>query len=135
FLSIPLFMLQKQNPTFFVSVFSRSSSDPCPPSCLPGTSIALANWRFGVDPLPTIPPPPTQLLPNSTGRIMDPDYRNPYTQQWNLGYAWQLNSYSVLEFDYTHILGLHESKTVNINPQLRLVANESSARPLSAAFA
>jgi hypothetical protein len=64
---------------------------------------------------------------------MDPDYRNPYTQQWNLGYSFQLNSYSVVEVEYTHVLGLHESKTVNINPQLRFI-NESTARPLSAAF-
>jgi hypothetical protein len=32
------------------------------------------------------------------------------------------------------VLALHESKTININPQLRFVANESSARPLTAAF-
>ena len=69
---------------------------------------------------------------------MDPDYRNPYTQQWNLGYAWQFNSYSVLEFDYVHVLALHESKTININPQRRLFldasGNEIASRPLSAAF-
>jgi len=138
FLNIPLFMIQQINPTIFVSVFSLSQSDPCPPSCVPGTNIALANWRFGVDPLPTIPPPPTQLPNNSTGRIMDPDYQNPLTQQWNAGYAWQLNSYSVLEFEYTHILGLHESKTVNINPTrfmfLDSAGNEISSRPLTAAL-
>ncbi|PYS37192.1 MAG: hypothetical protein DMF71_19030, partial [Acidobacteria bacterium] len=139
FLNIPLFMIQQQNPTIFVSVFSLSSSDPCPPSCVPGTNIALANWRFGVDPLPTIPPPPTQLLPNSTGRIIDPSYRNPYTQQWNIGYAHQLNSYSVLEVDFVHVLALRESKTLNVNPIRRLFldssGNEITSRPLTAAFA
>jgi hypothetical protein len=136
FLNIPLFMIQQQNPTIFVSVFSLSSSDTCPLRCVPGTNISLKDWRFGVDPLPTIPPPPTQLPPNSTGRIMDPDYRNPYTQQWNVGYSYQINSYSVLELDYVHVLALHESKTVNINPQLRLL-NESfgSSQPLDTAFA
>ncbi len=107
--------------------------------CVPGTNIALANWRFGVDPLPTIPPPPTQLLPNSTGRIMDPSYRNPYTQQWNIGYAHQLNSYSVLEVDFVHVLALRESKTLNVNPIRRLFldssGNEITSRPLTAAFA
>src|SRR5437867_3920789 len=139
FLNIPLFMIQQKNPTIFVSVFSLSSSDPCPPSCVPGTNIALADWRFGVDPLPTIPPPPTQLLPNSTGRIMDPSYRNPYTQQWNIGYAHQLNSYSVLEVDFVHVLALRESKTLNVNPIRRLFldssGNEITSRPLTAAFA
>ena len=70
---------------------------------------------------------------------MDPDYRNPYTQQWNMGYTFQLNSYSVLEFDYTHVLALHESKTLNINPTRRLLLDASgkeiTSRPLSAAFA
>src|SRR6059036_250726 len=37
---------------------------------------------------------------------MDPSYRNPYTQQWNIGYAHQLNSYSVLEVDFVHVLAL-----------------------------
>jgi Carboxypeptidase regulatory-like domain len=133
FLNIPLFMIQQINPTIFVSVFSIASGD-----LVPGTNIKLSNWRFGIDPLPTIPPPPTQLPDGSTGRIMDPDYQNPLTQQWNVGYAWALNSYSVLEFEYTHILGLHESKTVNINPTramfLDSAGNEITSRPLTAAL-
>src|SRR5213078_249388 len=56
-----------------------------------------------------------------------------------LGYAWQFNSYSVLEVDYTHVLALHESKTININPTRRLFldgsGNEITSRPLDAAFA
>ena len=133
FLNIPLFMIQQINPTIFVSVFSIASGD-----IVPGTGIKLSDWRFGIDPLPTIPPPPTQLPDGSTGRIMDPDYQNPFTQQWNLGYAWQFNSYSVLEFEFTHILGLHESKTININPTRAIFLNSSGAeitsRPLTAAL-
>ncbi len=134
FLNIPLFMIQQINPTIFATVFSIASGD-----VVPGTNILLSNWRFGVDPLPTIPPPQTQLAAGNTGRIMDPDYRNPSTQQWNLGYSFQLNSYSVLEFEYTHVLGLHESKTVNMNPTRRLfldaAGNEITSRPLTAALA
>lgn len=133
FLNIPLFMIQQANPTIFASVFSIASND-----LVPGTAIKLSNWRFGIDPLPTIPPPQTQLTAANTGRIMDPDYQNPYTQQWNLGYSFQFNNYSVLEVEYTHVLGLHESKTVNINPTrlffLDAGGNEISSRPLSAAF-
>ena len=143
FLNIPLFMIQQQNPTIFVSTFSISSADPCTPTnnagCVPGTNIALANWRFGVDPFPVIPPPPTQLPAGSTGRLMDPHYKNPYTQQWNIGYAHELNSYSVLEFDYVHVLALHESKTLNVNPirtfLLDANGNEITSRPLSGNFA
>jgi hypothetical protein len=143
FLNVPLFMIQQINPTIFATAFSIASGD-----VVPGTGILLSAWRFGVDPLPTIPAPQTQLAAGNTGRIMDPDYRNPYTQQWNLGYSWQLNSHSVLEVEYTHVLGLHESKTVNINPTLRMFcanggkvcglgdANgpEITARPLTAAL-
>ena len=133
FLNIPLFMIQQINPTIFAGVFSLGPND-----VVPGTGIVLNQWRFGIDPLPTIPPPQTQLLAGNTGRIMDPDYENPVTQQWNLGYAWQLNSYSVLEFEFTHILGLHESKTLNINPTRRMfldgAGNEIASRTLTAAF-
>jgi hypothetical protein len=134
FLNIPLFMIQQANPTIFTSVFSIASGD-----VVPGTNILLSNYRFGVDPLPTIPAPATQLAAGNTGRIMDPDYRNPYTQQWNLGYSFQFNSYSVLEVDFVHVLALHESKTININPTRRLFldgsGNEITSRPLDAAFA
>jgi outer membrane receptor protein involved in Fe transport len=134
FLNIPLFMIQQANPTIFTSVFSIASGD-----VVPGTGILLSNYRFGIDPLPIIPLPPTQLAAGNTGRIMDPNYRNPYTQQWNLGYSWQFNSYSVLEVDYVHVLALHESKTLNINPTRRLFldasGNEITSRPLDAAFA
>jgi hypothetical protein len=133
FLNIPLFMIQQANPTIFATAFSIASGD-----LVPGTAILLSNYRYGVDPLPTIPPPATQLASGATGRIMDPNYQNPYTQQWNLGYSWQFNSYSVLEVDYTHVLALHESKTLNINPTLRMFldasGNEITARPLTAAF-
>jgi hypothetical protein len=133
FLNIPLFMIQQANPTIFTSVFSIASGD-----LVPGTNILLSNWRFGIDPLPTIPPPTTALAAGNTGRVMDPNYRNPYTQQWNLGYAYQINSYSVLEVDYTHVLGLFESKTINMNPTRRLFlgANgaEITSRPLDADF-
>jgi hypothetical protein len=114
FLNIPLFMIQQARPTIFQTAFSIASGD-----LVPGTAILLSNWRFGIDPNPTIPPPSTQPVAGATGRLMDPNYQNPYTQQWNIGYAWQFNSYSVLEVDYTHVLALHESKTLNVNPTRR----------------
>ena len=133
FLNIPLFMIQQANPTIFASAFSIASSGPgdATADIVPGTGIRLSNWRFGIDPNPTIPPPQTQLLGNETGRIMDPDYRNPYTQQWNLGYAYQLNRNSVIEIEYVHTLGLHESKTLNINPRL---VSLGGARVLTSRF-
>src|SRR5438552_4287783 len=56
FLNIPLFMIQQANPAIFATAFSIASGD-----VVPGTGILLSNWRFGIDPLPTIPAPATQL--------------------------------------------------------------------------
>src|SRR4030095_8422733 len=80
FQNIPLFMEQQANPTIFQQVFTLND----PTQTVPGTGIALGNWRYGVDPMPTIDPPSAQLLPGSVGRLMDPNYRNPVTQEFNI---------------------------------------------------
>ena len=126
FENIPLFMIQQSNPTIYQGVFSITSGDE-----VPGTGILLSNWRYGVDPFPTLPPPSGQLAHGATGRLMNPDYRNPFTEQFNVGYQWAVNPNSVFEAEYVHTLGLHENKTVNINP----VDPVTGDRPLSAAFA
>ncbi len=57
-------------------------------------------------------------------------YRNPYSEQWNAGYTWAVNSITAVEVDYIHELAIHESKTININP----INVATGTRPLSAAF-
>ena len=133
FLNIPLFMIQQIHATLFAVTLSISSGGPGDATAdfVPGTGIRLSNWRFGIDPLPVNPPPPTQLPPGSTGRLMDPNYRNPYSQQWNTGYSYSFNASNVIEIDYVHGLALHESKTININPKR---VSLGGARPLDAAF-
>jgi outer membrane receptor protein involved in Fe transport len=143
FQNIPLFMIQQANDTIYQGVFSITS----PTDEVPGTGINLGSWRFGVDPFPAIPPPSGTLANGSTGRLMDPDYRNPVTEEFNLGYQWAATNNSVVEVEYVHVLGLHENKTVNINPTLITgidYPNPSdpdptvvvhTARPLSSAFA
>ena len=124
FINIPLFMMQQANPTIFATTYAISADGPgtsCDPSVcgVPGTGnpeIPLSSWRFGVDPLPVSPPPPTELPDGATGRLMDPNYRNPYSEQWNIGYTYGINSYSSFEVDYIHELGLHEANTFNFNP-------------------
>src|SRR5262245_8460804 len=80
FLNIPLFMLQQLNPTLFATVLSISSSGPGDTNAdfLPGTNLRLSKFRFGMDQLPGIPPPPTKFVGDEVGRLMDPNYRNPY---------------------------------------------------------
>src|SRR6266446_4244058 len=140
FQNIPLFMIQHARPTIYQGLFSLTT----PSDIVPGTGIALGDWRYGVDPNPTIPPPLTSLVDGATGRLMDPNYRNPVSQQFNFGYQWAVTHNSVIEVEYVHELGLHENKTVNINPTIATgIATDPAtgkqsviaARPLSAAFA
>jgi hypothetical protein len=105
-----------------------------PTDVVTGTGIPLGNWRYGVDPLPVVPPPSTQLAPGSVGRLIDPNYRNPETEEWNAGYSFAPTSSSVLEVDYTHVLGLHENKTINIDQRIPM-NGVCCVRPLDAAFA
>src|SRR5262249_16918417 len=72
----------------------------------------------GVDPMPTIPPASHDLATGATGRLMDPNYRNPVTEEWNAGYAWSISSKAVVEAEYVHVLGLHENKTINFDPKI-----------------
>ncbi|MGB2679178.1 MAG: carboxypeptidase regulatory-like domain-containing protein [Candidatus Acidiferrum sp.] len=129
FQNIPLFMEQMSNPTVFQAVISLSA----PGDIVTGTGIALGNWRYGVDPLPTIPPPSTQLATLSVGRLMDPNYRNPVTEEFNLGYSWAITPNSVFEAEYTHVLGLHENKTMNIDQKVP-VDGVCCTRPLDPYF-
>lgn len=151
FQNIPLFMIQHARPTIYQGLFSITADGPgtdCDPAnagtcTVPGTGIKLSNWRYGVDPNPTIPPPLSQLVAGATGRLMDPKYRNPVSQQFNFGYQWAATRNSVVEIEYVHTLGLHENKTVNINPTIAVLGTDangnpkvtSKPRPLSAAFA
>src|SRR5262249_7597765 len=99
---------------------------------VPGTGKLLSAWRYGVDPMPPVPPPLTGFVGGEAGRLMDPTYHNPYTQQANAGYAFQINSSNVIEAEYVHTLGLRESKTIDINPK---DPNLGGARRLNAGFA
>ncbi len=130
FQNIPLFMEQMSNPTVFQTVLSLTS----PTDIVTGTGIPLGNWRYGVDPFPVIPPPSSQLAPGSVGRLMDPAYRNPVSEEFNLGYSWSLNTNSVFEAEYTHVLGLHENKTINIDQRVPVNGTCCTA-PLDPAFA
>jgi Carboxypeptidase regulatory-like domain len=79
----------------------------------------LANYVFGVSPLPLGPPASPTQLPvggNTTGQMISPDFSVPYDHQFHLGYAWQLTGNSVVSVDATHIQGLNDYRVQNINP-------------------
>ena len=135
FQNIPLFMEQQANPTVFQTVLSLSS----PTDSVPGTALTLGQWQYGVSPTPTLPGALSQLTDGSVGRLIDPNYRNPVAEEFNLGYSWALNNNSVFEAEYTHVLGLHEDKTINIDQKVPMGVDGSGnvilGRPLTAAFA
>jgi Carboxypeptidase regulatory-like domain/TonB dependent receptor len=112
FQNIPLFMEQQSNPTIFQTAFSLAPTDT-----VPGTGLLLSQWHVG-SPLPTIPAASSQLTPQSIGRLMDPNYRTPVTEEFNGGYTWQLSSKSVIEAEYVHVLALHGNKTINVDPNI-----------------
>src|SRR6478609_1559076 len=116
FQNIPLFMEQQANNTIFQTAFGigPSPSDPIPGQ--PG--FTLANWNVINSPFPVIPAPSHNLNPGSTGRLMDPNYRTPVTEEFNGGYTWAINSKSVFEAEYVHVLSLHENKTINVDPNI-----------------
>jgi hypothetical protein len=121
FQNIPLFMEQQANPTIFSTVTLTNNCTPgsaakCTSDALPSGQL-LSAWRFGVDPLPPTPIGSSQMPAGSSAQLMNPDYRNPYSEQFNGGYSWQLTNTSVFEAEYVHTLGLHESKSVVINPK------------------
>jgi len=116
FQNIPLFMEQQANSSLFTTVsYTSSGAGSASASALPGGQL-LSAFRFGVDPLPPQAPGASQLPTGATGQMMDSHYANPYSEQWNAGYSWQINNTSVIEAEYVHELGLHESKTIVINP-------------------
>ncbi|HML17532.1 MAG TPA: TonB-dependent receptor, partial [Bryobacteraceae bacterium] len=130
FQNITLFMEQQANASLFSTVLYTNSVAPGTTS---GTSATLPsgellqNFRFGIDPLPPQAPGGAQLPAGAVGRLVDPTYRNPYSEQFNGGYSWQVTSDSVIEVEYIHELGLHESKSIVVNPEISGVRNTTAA--------
>ena len=137
FENIPLFMLQQANATVFANTYSIACNGPTDTTCsaanaVPGTNIILSKYRYGIDPAPVIPPATHNLAAGSTGRMMDPGFRNPLTQQINAGVQYAVTHQSVFELEYVQARGLHEDKTMNTNPTQYFLPG--SPRPFSAAY-
>ena len=123
FLNVPLFAVQMANPEIYASILDTSD----------GLSLA--------SPAPTFPRPllnPAIGFPVN-GRLLDPDFVSPYTQQSNITFAQEIGKNAVIEFDYIHILGLHEFTQLNYNPRIGPLlgsqrTSPSPTRLLTAAF-
>jgi hypothetical protein len=109
FLNVPLFAVQQANEEIYGSISEFGD-------------FSLAT------PAPVFPRPFTNPIAPITGRVIDPDFTAPYTQQFNVAYERELSKNSSLSFDYVHILGLHEFTQLDINPRTgpdQRTANES----------
>jgi hypothetical protein len=99
FLNVPLFAVQLANEEIYGSITEFGD-------------FSLAT------PAPAFPNPFTNPVVPIVGRLIDPDFESPYTQQFNLGFAHELSRDMSIEFDYVHILGLHEFTQLDINPRI-----------------
>lgn len=124
FLNVPLFAVQLANDEIYALIIDDSP-----------------NLHAGSPPPPFPRPlnnPPIGFPVN--GRLLDPDYESPYTQQFNFGYAQEFGRNMAIDFDYVHILGLHEFTQLDINPRIGPLINAqredgNPARLLAGAFA
>lgn len=111
FLNVPLFAVQQANSEIYATFFNE---DP---------NLSLNS------PPPAIPRPLSNPIPGTRGRFLDPDFESPYSQQFNLGYAQTVGKDMALEFDYVHILGLHEFTGLDINPRIGPLINAQRSTP------
>ena len=129
--NIPLWMEQMANPTVYQQALSLSSTSS---QNVPGFNVPLSQWIYSQANANTvvanIAAPSSQLVDGSTGRTMDPKYRNPFTEEFNFGYQWAIDTKSVFEAEYVHTLGLHSNVDVNINPTDPV----TGVRPFDSAF-
>ncbi len=126
FQNLTLFSIQQTQPIIYQTVFDNTSSvAPGQGACSgPTTPVNLCSFQFGVTPLPT-PPAPTQtdLSFGAVPRVVSPQVTDPWSQQFGLGYAWQINNEYAFSADYVHILGTHEERVVNQNPLITNVCD------------
>jgi len=125
FQNITLWSIQQSQPTIYQAVFDAVGSNPPGLGCTAvGTGpVNTCTFRFGVDPLPVPPPPTTDLLGGATPRITNPKITDPWSQQWSVGYAWQVAPDYAFSVDYHHILGTHEERVLNMNPVIGTVCD------------
>lgn len=117
FQNLTLFSLTQSNPELFQTILNLTNNDV--------GQGQLANFRFGVDPLPAIPPGTSfsELAVGGFGRINDPDASEPYIQKFSIGIQKSLGENWVLSSDYVHTLGLHEPRYQVVNPRIREICD------------
>jgi hypothetical protein len=116
-----------------VIFFTQTTQDPSPGCTFnPLTGACpLGGYVFGVTPLgsipavPNYPPANVTTLPvgasissttNASAGWYDPNLKDQYEQISHVGYTRQFGGKDVISADFTHILGIHEWRPLDINP-------------------
>jgi hypothetical protein len=128
FQNLTLWSIQQSQATIYQTIFNvvpdQQLAPPGQPCTVPaGSPVNVCNFRFGIDPLPVVPPTQTDLAPGAVPRITSPTITDPWSQQFSIGYAWQIDPNYAFSADYIHILGTHEERVLNQNPQIKTVCD------------
>ncbi len=116
FQNLTLFSLSQSGPEIFSTLLNLTNSSV-------GVG-QLANYRFGVDPLPAPPPPNYAVLPTGAfGRINDPEAMEPYVHKFSIGFQKALGERWSVSSDYVHTEGRQEPRYQVINPRIENVCN------------
>jgi len=116
FQNLTIFSLSQSGPEIYSQVLGLTNTAV-------GTG-QLANFRFGVDPLPPPPAFDFSALPTgSFGRINDPEMKDPYVHKLSIGFEASVFRTWALSSDYVHTEGRHEPRVQVINPQIRSICD------------
>ena len=91
----------------------------------------LANFVYGVSPLPPAPPyAPTAFIPggNAQGQWYTPDFEDPFSVNSSVGFSHMFSPTMVLSVDYLNVQTRHGWRFLNINPLLDTDNNPSTPR-------
>ncbi|MGH9650024.1 MAG: TonB-dependent receptor domain-containing protein, partial [Terriglobales bacterium] len=133
FQNLTVFSIQQSHPGIYQTSINRNN-DARPGACtVDPVNNPLCTFAFGVDPLP-VSSGGEELEFGGLGFIVDPKARDPYAQQWSIGWQWQFHPDWALTADYYHVLGLHEPRILQMNPLIAklcdAVAFPATANPL-----
>ncbi len=129
FQNITLWSIQQSQPTIYQAVFDAvGDNGPNIPGkpCTPTAPVNVCTFQFGITPLPVPPPPGTDLAFGATPRLTNPQITDPWSQQFGLGYAWQITPEYAFSADYVHIIGTHEERVLNMNPTIKPICDPSN---------
>jgi outer membrane receptor protein involved in Fe transport len=116
FQNLTLFSLSQSGPEIFSTLLN-----------LTNTAVGvgqLADFRYGVDPLPPPPPPDFTNLPTGAfGRINDPFVEEPYVLKYSIGAQRMIGDRWTVSADYVHTDGRDEPRFQVINPRIEEICN------------